>query len=450
MINNFIKEKNFWFLSRRRIFIPVFCEYSIFFVTTYILKLYDISFLSNDFIISTIIINLWIFISYLIGKYHIRTSNTKTIISKIFFKTTLIYLFLLIFYIFIFNFFKLENSNFSISIFIFSIFSFFSFVSQIIISKNFYTISQNNNTFLFIGDTKNFRKLKSQIKISDFNFKLIFYDYEIKKPISISDFNGIIIDDSLKNVFDELIDLLLFYKSNGIKIYNLLNWCNKFLQRFPPELIKKIDLINIDLVSKQSFFHKRLKRSFDIIISIFLLIFLSPLLLIIGLMIYLEDKGPIFFSQKRTGHKGSIFNILKFRTMKVNAESSGPKWAQRNDSRVTKIGRYLRLFRIDELPQLIYVFKGTMTLIGPRPERPEFDTNLSKKVPHYSLRYLVKPGLSGWAQVNYPYGASEKDAINKLSYDLYYLKNISIRLDILIFIKTIRLVLNKMLSEPSL
>ena len=135
--------------------------------------------------------------------------------------------------------------------------------------------------------------------------------------------------------------------------------------------------------------------------------------------------------------------------MKINAESSGPQWAKKNDSRITFLGKYLRLFRIDELPQLIYVLKGSMTLIGPRPERPEFDIILKEKVPHYSLRYLVKPGLSGWAQVNYPYGASVKDAVNKLSFDLYYLKNTSINLDLLIFFKTIRLISNKMLSEPN-
>ena len=141
----------------------------------------------------------------------------------------------------------------------------------------------------------------------------------------------------------------------------------------------------------------------------------------ITLLIYLEDGNPIFYSQTRNGLSESKIKILKLRTMKVSAEDLGPQWSTKNDPRITKIGKIVRKLRLDELPQLILVIKGQMSLIGPRPERPEIDNKLKNLIAHYKVRYLIKPGLSGWAQVNYPYGASIKDSEIKLSYDLYYL-----------------------------
>ena len=143
-----------------------------------------------------------------------------------------------------------------------------------------------------------------------------------------------------------------------------------------------------------------------------------------------------------------VIKIFKFRTMVVNAEKNGPQWSIKNDPRITKIGKSLRRYRIDELPQLISVIKGDMSLIGPRPERPEFDNIMSKEINFYDYRYQVKPGISGWAQVNYPYGSSIEDSRQKLSYDLYYLKNFTIFIDFLILFKTIRLVLNAYGSSP--
>ena len=154
----------------------------------------------------------------------------------------------------------------------------------------------------------------------------------------------------------------------------------------------------------------------------------------------MEDGGPIFYSQIRTGEKGKLFKITKLRTMNINAEKNGAQWSQTNDKRITKIGKLIRITRVDELPQLISVIKGEMSLIGPRPERPEIDKFLKKEINNYDMRLSVKPGLSGWAQVNYPYGASINDSREKLSYDLYYIKNYSIFLDFLIFIKTIKVV----------
>jgi len=188
------------------------------------------------------------------------------------------------------------------------------------------------------------------------------------------------------------------------------------------------------------YFTMKLKRVVDLILVMVLLVILSPLMLLVILAIKLDSPGPVFYSQLRTGLYGKSFRVYKFRSMYQDAEKRGVQWADKDDPRVTRVGRWLRLLRIDELPQIWNVFKGEMSLIGPRPERPEFDTKLKEAIPYYELRYLVKPGITGWAQVLYPYGASIEDAYEKLAYDLYYIKNYSIWLDLAIAFKTIRVV----------
>lgn len=188
-------------------------------------------------------------------------------------------------------------------------------------------------------------------------------------------------------------------------------------------------------------FIQRFKRLIDVSLSALLIVMLSPIVLISALLIRLESKGPVFFIQARTGKDEKIFNLLKLRSMYENAESNGPVWAEINDHRVTKVGRWIRWFRIDEIPQLLNILRGQMSFIGPRPERPEFIGILEKEIPYYYLRHSVKPGLTGWAQVNYLYGASLTDAEIKLEYDLFYLKNMSLFLDFKIFLKTIGVIL---------
>ncbi|MDC3167796.1 sugar transferase [Prochlorococcus sp. AH-716-D22] len=178
----------------------------------------------------------------------------------------------------------------------------------------------------------------------------------------------------------------------------------------------------------------------DIILSILIIIFTLPLLIFFSIFIFVEDFGPILYFQKRVGKNGNTFTICKLRTMRTNAELKGAQWSKKEDIRITSIGKFLRSTRIDELPQLFSVLIGDMSLIGPRPERPEMDLILKEKIPFYDLRYLVKPGLSGWAQVNFPYGSSIQDSESKLTYDFFYIKKFSFWLDLLIFFKTIRLV----------
>ena len=188
-------------------------------------------------------------------------------------------------------------------------------------------------------------------------------------------------------------------------------------------------------------FYQRVKRIIDIGLSILTMVLAGPLMFLTAVLIKIESKGPILYKQQRVGLNEKTYNLMKFRSMVRDAEKSGAVWAKKKDSRLTKIGRIIRPFRIDELPQLINILKGNMSFIGPRPERPVFIEELKKEIPYYSYRHLVKPGLTGWAQVNYPYGASVEDAVRKLGYDLYYIKNSNFLLDLQIFLRTLRVIL---------
>lgn len=184
------------------------------------------------------------------------------------------------------------------------------------------------------------------------------------------------------------------------------------------------------------------KRMFDIITSLLLLIVTLPIMLLTALLIVIEDGLPVFYRQERVGYAGKTYMVIKFRSMFNDAEKAGkPQWATADDPRSTRVGRIIRKLRIDELPQIINVLKGEMSFVGPRPERPHFVNMLSAQVPYYNMRHSIKPGITGWAQVRYPYGASIEDAIEKLQYDLYYVKNHSLFLDFVILIDTVGVVL---------
>jgi sugar transferase (PEP-CTERM system associated) len=187
--------------------------------------------------------------------------------------------------------------------------------------------------------------------------------------------------------------------------------------------------------------YRRARRLVDVALVIIIGLLASPLMLLTALAIKLDSRGPVFYLQERVGLHNATFRIIKFRSMRVDAEANGPVWASESDSRVTSVGRWIRKLRIDELPQLFNIIRGEMSLIGPRPERPIFIKQLEQRIPYYSERHLVKPGLTGWAQVRYPYGASFEDALEKHQYDLYYIKNQSPVLDALILLETARIVL---------
>jgi sugar transferase (PEP-CTERM system associated) len=186
------------------------------------------------------------------------------------------------------------------------------------------------------------------------------------------------------------------------------------------------------------------ERAFDMLASFALLLVTLPIMLLTILAIKLEEglKAPIFYGQPRVGFAGRVFKVWKFRSMRPDAEKDGrARWATANDDRVTRVGRFIRKVRIDELPQLFNVFSGKMSFVGPRPERPEFVGQLAESIPYYGVRHAVKPGITGWAQLCYPYGASEQDAVEKLQYDLYYVKNHSLVFDFLILLQTVEVIL---------
>lgn len=226
---------------------------------------------------------------------------------------------------------------------------------------------------------------------------------------------------------------------SGVAITPLLSVCEEIHQCVPLELLTPDWLLSASS-QPHRFYLLKAKRVFDIVIALALLLSCAPLILAAIAAIRLTSPGPVFYSQVRCGRLGRRIRITKLRTMRVDAEKSGPAWSGRGDSRVTPVGALLRKYRIDELLQLVSVLKGDMSFVGPRPERPEFMAMLEREIPRFGDRLLVQPGLTGWAQVNHPYGATVDDARRKLEYDLYYMKHMGLYLDVLILLDTIRTV----------
>ncbi len=235
---------------------------------------------------------------------------------------------------------------------------------------------------------------------------------------------------------------LLACKINGTYITDAANFIEQQVGALNLAMFNPSWMIFSDGFDNTKKFDLFVKRFSDIVASAILLIVSMPLLLVTAIAVKVTSSGPVFYRQERVGLMGQTFDVLKFRSMTINAEADGgPQWAQKNDARVTMVGRFIRKTRIDEIPQIFNVLKGDMSFVGPRPERPFFVEQLTEKIPMFDKRHIVKPGITGWAQLNYPYGASEEDSHRKLEYDLYYIKNYSIFLDLLILVQTIRVVL---------
>jgi len=234
---------------------------------------------------------------------------------------------------------------------------------------------------------------------------------------------------------------LLECRLNGIQITDLARFFERVHGRVPIESLKASWLIYGNGF-RQNWLRLVVKRTFDIVIAAAMLVLLLPLMAIVALLIFFERAGPVIYRQERIGLGGVPFVVLKFRSMQQDAEGDGtPRWAAPNDSRVTAFGRILRRSRIDELPQLFNVLNGEMSFVGPRPERPVFVSMLTEQIPFYAVRHSVKPGITGWAQVRYSYGATVEQSVKKLEYDLYYVKNNTLFLDLLVLLETIRVVL---------
>ena len=416
-----------------------------------ILIIFNRNFLYNTDSLLLPYIITWILLSYIFGRYDNQKRYNKFITYIIiFFKSLLISLTSLLSAYSIFfitsniskNSFEYKNNIIFILLWTF----FFSGLNYLIKNNITYKLIKKE-IWAFIGSEKIFKKLlkesfrvKGKFELKHFKNKL---DFKKINKLRISGFCA----ESFYKLSDEELQNYIDSKYIGISTMSIQKWCEIFLECLPPKLVSKTYILRGNFIVNK-IIYSRIKKLADIFVSIILLVLTLPVIILCAAIIYLEDRGSIFYCQQRIGLNGNSFTIYKLRSMREDAEKEGPKWASHKDERITSIGKIIRKTRIDELPQLISVIKGEMSLIGPRPERKEFEEKLEKEIPNYKIRHLIKPGLSGWAQVNYPYGASIEDAENKLSYDLYYIRNFSLFLDLFIFIKTIRLVFNLKGAKP--
>ena len=447
-----------WVNTRRRKIITIFIDFWISILLYNYIYFIDFNSFPNQ--LATVSIgSFWVIFSYILGRY----KNEKGICAKSFLISLFKIFSLILFSIFIYSFINwfssiiifdqsLINRNDLLlkGIFIKSIsyIGFLSLITQSLIIIINYKIYDKKNLWIFYGKEQDYNKFLGELKYYQ-NYPEISFvsDSDSLKINKSKNLKGIIVNENNLISIDNL-DNLYHMKLSGIEVISLIDWFEKEFHRIPTYFIENNYQLVKKLKSIEDNYHNRIKRLGDIFVSLTIIFITLPIIFIVSFLIYLEDKGPIFYTQTRSGLNGKIIKIIKFRSMEVDAEINGIQWSTNNDKRITRIGRILRALRIDELPQLFCVLIGSMSLIGPRPERPEIEKKLFNKVPYYKSRYILKPGISGWAQVNYHYGASVEDAKQKLSYDVYYISNFSFFLDLLIFFKTIKLVLNAKGYKP--
>ena len=450
-----------WIISRRRVLIGSLLDCFInIFIYNYVFNKEIGSFPSQ--IVSIGLGLSWIIISYVLGRY-IKISNI-TLIS--FAKAAIKIIFMLIFcnliYLVINWFVPLtfywDTSEFSsylsrelsnLFIRVSTYIALLSLFLQYFFSIITYKIYNQKKAWIFYGTKDKYNEVIKEIGKTKKDLVLSWHSNQDNlEGINLQNTKGIIIGN-LNDINKSNLDTILKLKLKGVEVEGLLSWFEKEFHRIPTNIIEnKYQLIE-KLKSIEDSYQLRTKRICDLLVSTFLVIITAPFFVIISILILAEDNGPIFYTQTRTGRNGDPFKIIKFRSMKIDAEKYGVQWSKKRDPRITSIGKIIRALRLDELPQLFCVIKGTMSLIGPRPERPEIENELLKNIPYYSCRNILRPGISGWAQVNYPYGASVSDTEKKLSFDIYYISHVSNLLDFLILFKTIKLVLNARGYKPN-
>jgi len=303
--------------------------------------------------------------------------------------------------------------------------------------QNWYSRKNKQNCLFYLS--RNSKKI-IQNELKRIENRYVFFEWEEENSkLSINEFCA-------KNN----VDLLVLESQNGsghldvvplleagIRIMNLRDFSERNLEKIPPAFVNRSWLLGLDLRMRDPLLHK-IKRIMDITVGSFGLLFSLPILIPSLLIIALNSGFPVFFSQTRTGFLGREYVLYKLRTMKKDAENEGAVWANKKDSRITHVGKFLRKWRIDEIPQFWNIIIGDMSIVGPRPERPEFQDQLNKDVPHWNCRHLVKPGLTGWAQIQFEYASDLKSSEEKLAYDLFYIKHASIIFDIQIILSTLR------------
>jgi exopolysaccharide biosynthesis polyprenyl glycosylphosphotransferase len=291
-----------------------------------------------------------------------------------------------------------------------------------------------------LGEGKETENLKKEISQNpSFGFKIVPLDP--KKPlaeqIKKEGIDTIIFTEELEED-PKFLTALYLCLPMGVNFLDFATAFEEITEKIPVSMLSKNWFLK-NLREGEKKIYDKFKRVFDLILALVILILTFPLWLIVALAIKIEDGGPVFYIQERVGKNKKIFKLIKFRSMIKEAEKRGPKWAEIEDQRVTKVGKFLRRFHLDEIPQMINVLKGDISLVGPRPERPEFVEKLEKEIPYYNLRHIIKPGFTGWAQIKFRYARSIEDSLEKFQYDLYYIKNRSLFLDLKILLQTLRL-----------
>jgi exopolysaccharide biosynthesis polyprenyl glycosylphosphotransferase len=402
---------------------------------------------NEHFLPFSLILVLWILIFYISGLYDKQKLKNVVEFFKILFTTFIINLFLAIAFFYFLPFIGIAPRT---NLFIFSgIFILLNLIWRRYFNKLVINFLPKTRVFLIGNDNTSFEIYK----FLSTNLQL---GYEIFKFWKIDEvFNNLKnLNDWLQFVKENKIDLIvvplsfkknenfskIFYEllSSGQTIYDLAYFYELIFKKIPLAEINEEWFL--DKIINQEKFYDKLKNGFEFIFALILFLILLPLEILIGILIKLNSSGPIIYKQTRVGKNNKNFTLYKFRSMRADAEKDGPKWKASgiSDPRLTFIGKFLVKTHLDELPQLINVLKGEVSFVGPRPERPEFIQILEEKIPYYNIRHLVKPGITGWAQINYKYGASIEDTYEKLQYDIYYIKNRSIILDLGIILKTIK------------
>jgi len=304
-----------------------------------------------------------------------------------------------------------------------------------------------HTNLLLVGPKGIISSLAAELKIAN-RYSIMEYQYgpqaksiiPSEEIIKTKNLNVIFVDDP--KMPDDVMQDLLQFRLRGIPVREIADFYEDEWEKVPVYHLKdRWFVYSHGFTVVHHTFYQRVKRVVDIGLSILAMTVAGPLMLLTAVLIKIESKGPVFYKQERVGLNERTFNLIKFRSMIKEAEKKGAIWAKEKDPRLTKVGKIIRIFRIDELPQILNILKGEMSFIGPRPERPIFVEGLKKEIPYYSYRHLVKPGLTGWAQVNYSYGASVEDAVRKLEYDLFYIKNSTLLLDLQIVLRTLRVIL---------
>ena len=391
----------------------------------------------------TIIFILWIVIFYIAGLYDLKSLKNDLEFETRFWYTLILNCVIAVLFFYLVPYFSITpKTNLVIFFFIFgSINYIYRQIYNFIIGK-----MGAINRLLIISSNKTAEEIIERIeKNPQLGYEVKHW---IKEGLHDKDFNHlaqIIVANNINTVVipahlkKDLKSAKLIYKTLtlGVEVIDLSKLYESIFQKIPLAELEEVWFL--ENLAKNHKIYEMISHPLEILFALVLIIFLSPLALLIIILIKLTSKGSAFFSQKRLGKNNIEFTIWKFRTMHSDAEKDGPRWANyQDDDRTTRIGGILRKSHLDELPQLYNILRGELSFVGPRPERPEFIVKLQKELPYYDLRHLTKPGITGWAQINYRYAASSMDAYQKLQYDIYYIKNNSPLLDFLIILKTIK------------